>query len=65
MLGHVTETIFACWSLKDLREVEDFVLNNIEEFGPYAITCVYTMLHVRNQQLKNDNIVRELIYKDE
>lgn len=65
MLGQITEVIFACYTLKCLQEAEDFMLNNIHLYSSAEITCVYTMLHVRNNILKKDNIVKKLIYKDE
>ena len=64
MIGQITETIFQCYSLECLQEVEDFVLENRELYNEPEMKCIYTMLEVRNKMLFEDNIVRRKIYKE-
>lgn len=64
VLGQVTEVIFKSFSTEELQEVEDFVLENKDQYSRPELKCIYDMLEVRNKILYDDNIVQKKVYKD-
>lgn len=62
-LGEITIIIFRCFSMEELRYMEDFVLTYREEYNNAEMTCLYQMLTVRNKMLIDEGIERKRNYE--
>ncbi len=62
-LGEITIVVFRCFSMEELKYMEDYVLTYRDSYKSTELKCLYQMLTVRNKILVDDGLARRKNYE--